>query len=179
MTRCVAVLMFAAFAAAPGAEEVSSTELVARLGALLEQQKLDAFAAEYPMEPGRFGAVLYFPGTQVLAITAPHRIPEHLRNSIAAGQYREVYMDLSGAPDRSNRLFVEDLGANGLKATREAQEPFDITWRDGTRRTNFDGNWKTQKLSRQEYEERFARAEREYAALLRVLIDALASRGQS
>jgi hypothetical protein len=46
---------------------------------------------------------------------------------------------------------------------------FDITWRDGTRRTTYDGNWKAQQLSDAEYRTRFAADDAEYADMLQVL----------
>jgi hypothetical protein len=176
MKRLLAVFLLATGPFQAHAEEAASPALVKQLTMLLNERKADTFAAEYPGEPGRFAAVLYLPGSQVLAITAPYAAADHLRHRIASGQYRDVYADLSAAPDRRDRLFVEDLLANGLHPAREDQRPYDITWRDGVLRTDYDGNWKRQQLSREAYLMRFTQDEGEYAALLKVLIDALARR---
>ena len=108
----------------------------------------------------------------MLAISAVYSAPELLRQRISAGDHRQVYIDLSTSAERAGRLFVEDLGAPGLRPMREENNPFDITWRDGTRRTVYDGNWKAQQLAEAEYHKRFAIDETEYAQMLQVLIDA-------
>jgi hypothetical protein len=148
------------------AENPSSSMLAGELTTLLDSRKLEAFAIESPDAPGRFAAMLYVPGSQILAVSAPSAFAEYLRTAIAAGKHREVYMDLSSAQKRNDRLFVQDLQANGLHSSRQSQEPFDITWRDSTVRTAYDGDWKTQQLSAQDYRDRFSRDEREYVAML-------------
>ena len=176
MTRVqIAVVVVAVVTLFAGvrAEEQASSKLAGQLAALLDERKLDAFALESPNTPGRFAAMLYIPESQILAISAPSSSAEYLRSAIAAGKHRQVYMDISSASNREARLFVQDLQANGLQPTRKSQEPFDITWRDGTARVAYDGEWGAQKLSAQDYRDRFARDEREYAEMLRWFIHGL------
>ena len=154
-------------------DELRSVERATQLAALLDAQKLGAFAAEDPEATGRFAAVLYFPGLQILAIAGTYPVPELLRQRIAARQYREVYTDLSTAAAREGRFFVEDLGAPGLRPVRDEGRPFDITWRDTTTRVAFDGEWRGQKISEEQYQSRFAADDAEYAKLLQVLIAGL------
>jgi hypothetical protein len=160
-----------------GANEPDSGRHAVELAKLLEQRKLDAFAAEDPAAPGRFAAVLYFPGVQTLMVAGNYPAPELLRQRIDAGQYREVYTDLSTAAARDGRLFVEDFGVPGLRATRDGNMPFDITWRNTTSSIKYDGNWGAQKLSEQQYQERFERDNAEYTHVLQALTNALAGSG--
>jgi hypothetical protein len=176
MTRlqiAVVVVAVVTLLAGPRADEQASSKLAGQLAALLDERKLDAFAVESPDMPGRFAAMLYIPESQILAISAPSAYAEYFRTAIAAGKHRQVYMDISGAANRDARLFVQDLQANGLQPARKNQEPFDITWRDGTSRVAYDGEWGVQKLSADEYRDRFARDEREYAEMLRWFIHGL------
>jgi hypothetical protein len=105
-----------------------------------------------------------------------HPAAAFVRQEIAAGNYRQVYSILSTSAHKEGRMFVEDYGALGLRPSREPNEPFDITRRDGTRQTLFDGNWRAQKLSEAEYRQRFAADEREYDDMLQVLAAALRKR---
>jgi hypothetical protein len=173
MQIAVVVVVVVTLFAGASAEEQASSKLAGQLAALLDERKLDAFAVESPDMPGRFAAMLYIPESQILAISAPSPHAEYFRTAIAAGKHRQVYMDISGASNREASLFVQDLQANGVQPTRKDQEPFDITWRDGTSRVAFDGEWGAQKLPAQEYRDRFARDEREYAEMLRWFIHGL------
>ena len=57
-------------------------------------------------------------------------------------------------------LFRSKIGDN---------QPFDI-YEDGGKRTMFDGNWKSQKLSEQEYMKIFSAADDRYAQILTALL---------
>jgi hypothetical protein len=155
------------------AEEARSAAVAVRLVALLDEKKLESFAAEDPRMPGRFGAVLYIPRVQILLVAGTYSAPALLRDRIQARDYRQVYVDLSTAAAREGRLFVEDLGAPGLHPTREDSRPFDIIWRDTTRQVNYDGDWKAQRMSESDYRQRFQTDDAEYAAVLQGLLDAL------
>jgi hypothetical protein len=155
--------------------EPHTQAIATQVAAQLDAQMLDAFAAEDPNDAGRFIAAIYV-GEHILAISAVHPAPASVRQDIAAGNYRQVYSVLSTSANKEGRLFVTDFGAPGLRPTRKPNESFDITWRDSTHQTTFDGNWRTQNLSEAEYRDRFAADERQYAQMLQVLDVALQDR---
>jgi hypothetical protein len=155
-----------------GAAAVDSAGMAKQLTTILDAQEATAFAAEHPGMPGRFVATLYYPGSQILTISAVYSAPDLLRRQIRDGAHRQVYVDLSTSAEQAGRLFVEDLGAPGLRQEREENGPFDITLRDRTQRTLYDGNWKAQQLSADEYRKRFAADDAEYTEMLRVLLAA-------
>jgi hypothetical protein len=155
-----------------GAAAVDSAGMATQLTTLLDARGATAFAAEHPGMPGRFVATLYFPASQMLTISAVYPAPDLLRQRIRDGAHRQVYVDLSTSAEQAGRLFVEDLGAPGLRQEREENRPFDITLRDRTHRTLYDGDWKAQQLSADEYRSRFAADAAEYTEMLRVLLEA-------
>jgi hypothetical protein len=170
----IAVGAVSAAAVLAGAD-VLSVDPAARLTALLDQRKLDAFAAADPETPGRFAATLYFPGVQMLTVAGMYSAPQLLQDLIAAGNYRQVYVDLSTAAAREGRFFVEDFGMPGIRLMREDDQRFDRVWRNTTLGVTYDGNWKTQKLPEGDYRKRFAADDADYARVLSLLIEALNS----
>jgi hypothetical protein len=174
-TALIVTLGLAFSGAASAAEPSRSAEPARRVTKLLDARGLQAFAAEDPKAPGRFVAALYFPGAQLLAISATYSAPALLRNHLAAADYRQVYVDLSTAGDRTGRLFVEDFGVPGLQATPEKGKPFDITWRDVTKRLHYDAAATAQKLSDSDYHSRFEADDAAYAEMLEILAAALTS----
>jgi hypothetical protein len=175
----VAVLMIPLTSARADAQAADSQaraqELTKRLGA----DAPTSLAAAVPGEDSRFVAALHIPGVQLLVISGNYQSPALLRELILKGDHRRVYMDLNSAADREGRFFVEDLGADGLRREREANAAFDITWRDGTVRTLYNSDWEAQELSREEYQKRFEKDAADYAALLKILLDAHAARQTS
>ena len=138
-----------------------------------------AFSAAVPNDPSRFVAALHIPGVQLLVISASYQSPALLRELIAKRDHQRVYLDLNSAADRQGRLFIEDLGADGLRPDRERDVAFDITWRDATQRTMYNGNWKDQQLSEAEYRARFEKDAAEYANVLQILLTAHAAQSTS
>jgi hypothetical protein len=126
-------------------------------------------------DSSRFVAALHTPGVQLLVMSARYQVPVLLRELIAKRDYRQVYLDLNSAGERSGRFFAEDLGADGLRADRERDRPFDITWRDAVQRTLYNSNWKEQQLSENEYRARLTKDATEYGKVLRVLLGAFAA----
>ena len=150
-----------------------SNAAAAELVALLQERSMDAVATADPDRPGRFAAALYLPGPQLLAISAAHPDPARIQRAIAAGNYRQVYSDLHTHGTQVDRRFVQDLQADGLRPSVDADQPFDIVRSNGVTETIYDGDWKRQKLTEQAYQDRFAESDREYAELLRLLIGAV------
>ena len=78
-------------------QESKSAALAKQLSTALDMAKLGAVAAKDPSKPGMFIAALYFPGTQLLVVSAQYAVPMLLDEKITKKDYREVYLDLSSA----------------------------------------------------------------------------------
>ena len=171
LTRVAYSLSAAFFAlslAAPAsAQESKSAPLAKQLAMALDAAKLDSIAAKDPVSPDVFVAALYFPGIQLLTVSGKYSVPQLLFERLLKKEYRDVYLDLNGAA--TEKTFIEDPGADGLKAKRENNQPFDQAEVAG-KRVMFDGEWKAQKMSDQDYQKAFAVADERYAQLLTALL---------
>jgi hypothetical protein len=150
------------------AQESKSIAAAAELTSLLDAAKLDAIAAKDERNPGRYVAALYFPGAQLLVVRAEYSVPVLLDEKLAARDYRDVYIDLNSASVPETKVFVEDLAADGLRPRREENRPFDI-YETATTRVVFDGDWRKQKLTEQEYLKMFEEADAVYTEMLKTL----------
>jgi len=148
------------------AQESKSAALAGELTALLDQMKLDSVAGQYA---DQVVGALYIPGTQLLVVTA--KSSAHFDPMLKQKAYRDVYIDLNGIPD-TTKVFIQDLGANGLRFKRENNQPFD-TVDTATGSTVFDGDWDKAKISEAEYMKRFQSNDDAYAEMLQALIAAL------
>jgi hypothetical protein len=156
-------------ASAASAQEGKSAALAKELSAALDAAKLDSVAAKDPTAPDTYVAALYFPGAQLLVVSAKYTAPQLLEARLVKKEYRDTYIDLSSASVPETKVFVQDAGADGLKAKREENQAFDIYEAAG-KSTIFDGDWKKQKMSEQEYLKAFASADDRYSAMLAALI---------
>jgi hypothetical protein len=154
------------------AQEPKSGALAAELAKLLDQMKVDSVAARHPGAPDQYVGALYFPGSQLLVVTARYQVPELLNTKLASKAYRDVYIDLNSASVPSTKVFVSDLGCNGLKAKRDDNQPYD-TIEMGGRNLNLDGDWKRVNLSEAEYMKSYQQADEEYAKMLQALLSEL------
>ncbi len=169
------LLMAAALLLAPApafAQEPKSAALAVEVAKLLDQQKVESIAARHPGAPDQYVGALYFPGSQLLVVTARYQVPELLNSKLASKSYRDVYIDLNSASVANTKVFVSDLGCNGLKARREDNEPYDTIEMAG-KNWNFDGDWKKAKLSEDEYMKGYQQAEVEYIKMLQALLNEL------
>jgi hypothetical protein len=151
------------------AQESKSAALAKELSAALDAAKLDSIAAKDPTKPDVFFGALYFPGIQLLVVSAQYTAPLHMNETIGKKEYREAYLDLSSASVPQSKVFIEDLGANGLVAKPKDNEAFD-TYEVAGKRTAFDGDWKKQQLSEDDYMKAFAAADERYSQMLAALI---------
>jgi hypothetical protein len=156
------------------AQDSQSAAAAAKLTALLDARKLDAIATRDPDRPGNFVAALYFSGSQLLVISSPYPQPALLDKRIAAGDFRDVYVDLNSALSHDGQFFVMDLLADGLRRACERDQPFDSTARNGNSQVEFDGNWARQHVTETAYDTRFSEDDVRYAHLLNALAGALA-----
>jgi len=166
---CGAVLVFALMLTGPAwAQDSKSAPLAKQLAAALEAGKLDSIAARDGAAPDVFVAALYFPG-QLLVISGKYSAPQLLNDRLGKKEYRDVYMDLMGAAAPETKIFIQDPGADGLKAKRDENQAFDIV-EIGAKQTMFNSDWKAQKLSEQDYQKVFTDADALYAKILTALL---------
>lgn len=159
-------LLLTGAAAAAGPDESKSATLARELAQVLDVAKLDAMAAVDPGVPGGFVAVIYIPETQLLVVSARYAAPSLLVDKIKAGDFRGVYMDLHAAGMPGSRIFVQDMGPDGLLSKADNGD----SWEEGGKTTTFDGQWRKTKLTETEYEKLFADADGRYAKMLALLV---------
>lgn len=151
------------------AQESKSAPLAKELATLLDQAKLDSVAAKDTAGADQFVGALYFSGLQLLVVSARYSVPVLLNEKIGKKEYRDVYIDLNSASLPEGKVFVEDLGCNGLRPRREENQPFDSAELNG-RRIAFNSDWRTQKLSEDDYMKTFGEADAQYARILTLLL---------
>jgi len=151
------------------AEQDSKSSAAAKeLGDTLDKLKLDSIAAADPSDPSTFVAALYFPGAQLLVVSAKYSAPVLLTAKLAKKDYRDIYIDLSSASIPASKVFIMDQGANGL-VRDSGNDPAD-SWEQGNKSTSFDGDWKKAKMASEvEYNKTFADADARYAQILTLL----------
>ena len=142
--------------------------LAKELTSLLQQQKLDAIAAR--LGEDQFAAVLFFPGVQLLVVSARYVAPVLLNEKIITRQYREVYLDLASASVPDSKLFIEDMQGDGLRPRREDDTPFDIVTKGTAAAFTLDGDHRKKKISEDEYLRTYGDFEGSYEKILIALI---------
>jgi len=153
--------------------QTKSGELAKQLCQLLEEKKMESFAAADAQTEGVFVAALYYPGTELLVVSAKHFNPPVLAEKLAQKNYQEVYAELNAGAVAGSKLLVMDTFADGLVAKPNNGTAPDSV--DGTVAMTFDGNWKKAKQTEEEYMKAFQNADTAYARALGVLIAKLKS----
>jgi hypothetical protein len=167
----IGLLMLVVMSTAAAAQEAKSVALAKELTTLLDAAKLTAIAARDSSDPEAFVAAMYFSGSQLLIVSAKYTPAVLMNQKLEKKDFQEVYIDLNSASIASTRVFIEDLGADGLKAEHDEGTVFDSIDRGG-KRTLFDSNWrKEQKISDEQYAKLFADADALYSRLLQALIN--------
>ena len=120
--RVLAAVILAIGLSAPAmAQQPPSTSasLTVELVKMLNERKLDAAA-------GRLGTDefvgAYFPGSQIVVLSSKTTVPDRTTYLLLQKSYKDLAVELNGSMDRQSRIFVSDLGANGLKFRREKNE---------------------------------------------------------
>jgi hypothetical protein len=148
-----------------------SAVLVSELVKLLEQQKLDAVAANRGPADEYVGA-LYIPGSQLLVVNAKSSVPDRMKYLLIQKSYKDLYVELNGAVDQQSKVFISDLGANGLQFKREKNQPFDTV--DATGKSiSYDGEWRKAKMSEADYTKAYQQHDEAYSRMLQALIETL------
>lgn len=177
MVRRLVVLTLAlCLPAAAGAQDAKSADLARQLTQLLDSKKLDTIAMADAQRPGTFVAAMYFPGTQLLVVSAQYAAPALLTELLARKDFRGVYVELSSASVQSSRVFVRDAYANGLMVKPTGEQPADSVETAGKEAT-FDGGWKKAKMTEADYLKSYADADAAYTRALQSLITHLKSSG--
>ena len=175
---CLTTVVALALSGSAVAQETESSRLAKQLTAALDAAKLDSVAAKDPTRAGTYIAALYFPGTQLLVISAQYSAPALIDQKLLKKDYRDIYLDLYGAPMPGTKVFIEDFGADGFKVKPDTDTAPD-GYEAGGKRTAFDGNWKDQKLSESEYQQTFTAAGDLYTKMLSALLDQLKKKAGS
>jgi hypothetical protein len=179
MVRRVALVVLAVVILAPAAaraQDVKSPDLVKQLTTLLDQKKIDAIATPDGQTPGAYIAALYFPGTQLLVVSAKYSAPAMLQELIARKDYRAVYAELTSASVPGSKMFVNDVYANGLAVKPSGTNPPDSI-ESATTQATFDGGWKKAKIAEADYLKSFSDADAAYTRVLQALINQLKTSG--
>lgn len=167
---CLAVVLALSLSATALAQESKSGPLAKQLAAALDAAKLDSIAAKDPSSTDVFIGALYFRGAQLLVVSAKYAVPALLNTRLLKQEYRDTYIDLNSASVPATKAFIEDLGADGLKAKRTENQPYD-SYELAGKRTAFDGDWKKQNLSEEDYMKLFSAADDRYAEMLTALLE--------
>lgn len=165
-----AVLLLRPSAAAQDSRTVA---LARELTGMLEGAKLDSIATRQAGSDDVFVAALFFPG-QLLVVSSKYAVPALMNERIAQRNYRDAYIDLNVAVDPATKVFIEDMGADGIRA-RRTETSFDI-YSKGETRFPFDGDWKKRKLTEDAYMATFSEADTHYTRMLESLIAELKKR---
>jgi hypothetical protein len=170
-TGLVAVTLVAAAGWAAEAQDARTAPLVKELTTLLAERKLDSIAARAPGAKDQFVAALYFPG-QLLVVSARTSAPAIVNEKLVRREFRDIYIDLNSASIPESRVMFTDGGADGLRPRREPNQPFDMHDAGG-KGIRFDGNWREDKMSEQDYMKWFSAADDAYLAALQALLQEL------
>lgn len=170
--RVLAAAACGVFALAPAvhAQDSKSAGAAKELGATLDRLKLDSIAAPDPADPGTFVAALYFPGAQLLVVSAKYSAPALLQDKLTKKEYRDIYIDLSSASIAATKVFIMDQAADGLAYKPDDDRPAD-SWEQANKTTMFDGEWRKAKLSEEDYQKAFGAADTRYAQILTLLAE--------
>jgi hypothetical protein len=164
----IAGLLAVSHSSTASAQTASKSAMIAKeLIQVMEAKKLDSIASKTPGE-GHYAAALYFPNVQLLVISGHYSAPQLMDPRLAAKQYRDTYMELSGTVTADTKVFVQDMGEPGL--TPKKQDNMYDTWTRAGKVVMFDGDNDKQKISDADYAKMFAAADEEYAKILGALL---------
>lgn len=168
LSAVIVVVAAVIFAPSADAQGVRSAAAAKELAAALDAAKLDSIAAVDPADPETFVAALYFPGSQLLVVSAKYAAPTLLLDKMASKNYRDIYIDLNSASVAGTKVFIIDQSCDGLVAKPDGGQVAD-TFEHGSKQLAFDGDWKKAKISETDYMKSFTDADERYAKILALL----------
>jgi hypothetical protein len=174
-TRRIPVVLLGALlcvvlAGRASAQESQSAALAKELADALDAKKVMVIAAKDPADPEAFVAAMYFAGSQLLVVGAKYEPAVLLNEKLAKKEYQEIYIDLNSAAKAGSRVFIEDLGPDGLKPSRGEGRGFDSIEQNG-KRTVFDDQFRRdQKIQEDAWAKLYADADKAYVRLLGLLV---------
>ena len=173
-TVALAIAVTCTPAAVVAQEASKSAPLAKELAQLMDAKKLDSIAGADSQNLGTYVAALYYPGSELLVVSAKYAAPPLLTEKIANKNYRDVYIDLNSASVAGSKMLVMDLNADGLVARPGDNQGADNCEIAG-KAVMFDGEWKKAKMSEADYTKAFTQADDAYAHALQILINQLKS----
>jgi len=165
VSRIVVLVLSVLPCTAVSAQDSRSAERVRSLTAVMSTHQQTAIAAKDP-DTGEFVAALFFPGVQLLVVSAQPPASAFLDEQIAAKNFQNVYIALQDPSVRNTRLFFQDLGADGLHADGTT---VDVFYEHG-QQVLFDGQPRKHKLSEKAYRDKFGTADARYARMVDLLL---------
>ena len=156
------------FSSGAWAQEPKSAPLAKQLAMALDASQGENIAAKDPSNPDTYVGAVYVPRVELLVVAGKYAAPVLLDERLKKKEYKDIYMDLNGAATAGTKVFVEDIGADGLSAKRDGNR-IDSVEAAG-KRTTFDGDWDKQKLTEEEYLKIYASADDRYAKMLTALL---------
>lgn len=166
--RCLRVLPLVLLLAVPAtaiAQDSKSAALAAQLAQLLDSKKLDTIAAK---SADQYVGAIYISGAELLVVSAKASVPAHEDVLLASKSYRDVYQDLFSSGDVKTRVFVTDLGANGLRFKNDTPDTVEVAGKT----VSFDGEWGKAKISEADYTKTYTTSDERYSQMLQALITA-------
>jgi hypothetical protein len=169
----VQILVVACTLLAPAAvlaQESKSAAVATELARLLDQAKLDSIAAKHDAA-GQYVSALYIAGSQLLVVSAKYSQPARMDYLLNEKKYQEIYQDLNSASETQSKVFVMDLGANGLRFKQERNEldTADVSGKSVV----FDGDWGKARISEAEYRKTYEATDAQYTQMLQALVAVL------
>jgi hypothetical protein len=164
----VAILLLAP--AGVYAQDSRSATAAIELVKMFDSRKLDSFAVK-GASANEYVAALYFPGTQLLVVSAKFDTPFRADSLLEMKNYRDLYIELNSASQPQTKVFVADLSANGLRPKKDGNlyDTADI----GGKSYNFDGDWKKAKISEDDYTKAYSSTDEHYSQMIQALLGGL------
>jgi hypothetical protein len=137
---------------------------------MLDSMKMDSFAVK-GATPNEYVGALYFPGSQLLVVSAKFDTPWRADSLLEQKNYRDIYIELNSASQLPTKVFVSDLGANGLRFKKDGNvyDTVDV----GGKTYNFDGDWKKAKITEDDYTKAYSSSDDQYVQMLQKLLAGL------
>jgi hypothetical protein len=146
------------------------------LVALMTAAKLDSLAVRDPGESGRYVAVLNVGGVELLVVSAKADASV-LDYRLYQKDYPGAFQDLSSNISSTTKTLIDDQKCDGLVAAPAKgvmqKDRISVDGQDFV----FDGDYKTRKMTAEEYQKRFDAADQAYVRMLNVLIAELKKKG--